>query len=223
MRQLLCVLLFICGLTGQVWAEEKVLTSEKITELRAKAEQDNSQAQYILGIIYFDGKGVNQDYTKALEWYKRAADQGYAKAQHRLGFLYSTGQGVSQDYPEAVKWYRKAADQGYARSQNSLGSMYNQGWGVPQDYAKALEWYLKAANQGYVHVQFDLGMSYYQGQGVNQSYEESYFWLTLAEIGGDKKAISLRAKAEAKLTPAQISEVQKRAREWKPVVTEVKQ
>ena len=67
--------------------------------------------------MYSNGQGVEQDYKKAVEWYRKAAEQGHADAQNNLGFMYYTGQGVEQDYKKAVEWYRKAAEQGHADAQ----------------------------------------------------------------------------------------------------------
>ena len=79
-------------------------------------------AQYNLGIMYYNGQGVPQDYAEAVKWYRLAADQGDAYAQYNLGVMYDNGEGVPQDYKEAVKWYRLAAEQGHAKAQYNLGS-----------------------------------------------------------------------------------------------------
>ena len=55
------------------------------------------------------GRGVAQDYTQAVFWYRKAAEQGDASAQDGLGEIYDNGYGVRQDYAQAVAWYRKAA------------------------------------------------------------------------------------------------------------------
>ena len=70
--------------------------------------------------MYDNGRGVKQDYIKAVEWYQRAAEQGYAAAQYHLGVMYDNGQGVKQDYIKAVEWYQKAAEQGHAEAQFNL-------------------------------------------------------------------------------------------------------
>jgi len=101
-----------------------------------------------LGELYAEGKGVPQDYTEAMKWYRLAADQGDAWAQSNLGWMYRKGQGVPQDYAEAVEWYRLAADEWDTSAQFNLGSMYEKGKGVPQDYAEAAKWYRLAADQG---------------------------------------------------------------------------
>jgi hypothetical protein len=54
--------------------------------------------------MYYNGRGVPQDYEQAAKWYTKAAEQGVAKAQYNLGVMYSKGQGVIEDYVEAYKW-----------------------------------------------------------------------------------------------------------------------
>ena len=54
------------------------------------AEQGYLWAQCLLGALYAEGLGVEQDYQKAAEWYRRAAEQGLAAAQNIMGFMYET-------------------------------------------------------------------------------------------------------------------------------------
>ncbi len=82
------------------------------TALQAAA-QGGALAQFNLGWMYTEGKGVTQDYAEAVKWYRLSAAQSYAPAQHNLGVMYDNGQGVTQDYTEAMKWYRLSAAQGY--------------------------------------------------------------------------------------------------------------
>ena len=67
------------------------------------AGQGYAKAQFNLGLMYYNGRGVRQDYTKAVQWYRKAAEQGDAKAQSNLGVMYDNGQGVRQDYTQAVQ------------------------------------------------------------------------------------------------------------------------
>ena len=80
---------------------------------RPLAEQGNAEAQYELGVMYFEGQGVAEDFKEAAKWYQLAAEQGNAAAQFSIGFMYAKGQGVAQDFKEAVKWYLLSAEQGY--------------------------------------------------------------------------------------------------------------
>jgi uncharacterized protein len=119
-----------------------------------------------------------------------------------------------------AKSLRKLAGQGDAESQSRLGYMYYQGQGVPQDYAEALKWYRLAAAQGYARAQYSLGYMYANGEGVPQDHVQAHKWLTLATITFTDKperdeAIKARNSVAARMTPAQIAEAQKLAREWK--------
>ena len=171
------------------------------------------------GVAAYD-KG---DYATAIRLFRPIAEQGHANAQFNLAQMYRNGQGVTQDYAAAVLWYRKAAEQGHADAQYNLGLMYATGQGVPQDYAAAVLWFRKAAEQGRANAQFNLGLMYRDGQGVTQDYVQAHMWFNLAAARFDASEKEYRDKAAknrdivaAKMTPAQIAEAQKLAREWKP-------
>ena len=85
-----------------------------IVLIRRSAEQGYADAQFNLGLAYYRGEGVSQDYTQAVSWYRKAAEQGVAAAQYNLGVCYYKGEGVSQDYVQAVSWWCKAAEQGHS-------------------------------------------------------------------------------------------------------------
>jgi len=93
--------------------------------------------------MYANGVGVEQDGTKAVEWYTKAADLGNTTAMNNLGNMYQTGNGVEQDGTKAVEWFTRAADLGDTDAMNELGYMY-EGHGAEQDNDKALEWYVKS-------------------------------------------------------------------------------
>jgi TPR repeat protein len=73
------------------------------------AEAGDASAQFRLGVMYGLGLGAEQDYTRAVDWYRRAAEAGLPAAQANLGFMYGTGRGVPQDFVQAYAWYSLAA------------------------------------------------------------------------------------------------------------------
>jgi len=160
------------------------------------------------------------DYATALRLWRPLAEQGDASAQYYLGFAYSEGEGVPQDYAEAVKWYRLAAEQGYANAQFNLGFMFGNDQGLQQDYAEAVKWYRLAAEQGNAAAQYNLGLMYAEGRGVPQDYVQAHKWFNLAvsRFSAPKRDRVVRNRdiVAAKMTPAQIAEAQRLAREWKP-------
>lgn len=105
-------------------------------------------AFYNLGYCYAEGKGIYQDYQKALYYYKKAADLGNKSAYNNLGCMYGSGKGVERDYYTARRYYQKVADLGVEVACNNLGSYYENGIGGDVDKYKALKYYKKACNLG---------------------------------------------------------------------------
>ena len=96
--------------------------------------------------------------------------------------------------------------------------MYAKGEGVPQDYTEAIVWYRQAAEQGLALAQRNLGEMYASGRGVPQDNVEAHMWLNLAasrSSGTDREwAVTVRDDLATRMTPADLSEAQRRAREW---------
>jgi TPR repeat protein len=156
------------------------------------------------------------DYTAAYRLQRPLADQGFVKAQVNLGIMYAHGHGVLQDDVEAIRWFQKAADHGDPLAQHNLGVIYESGRGVPQDWAEAATWFRSAADQGLADAQYDLGRIYAEGRGIQQDYVRAYLWFSLAAAQGDRRALHNRSALVPLMTPAQIAEGRKLAREWVP-------
>jgi TPR repeat protein len=155
-----------------------------------------------------------EDYATALRFWRPLAELGHFRAEFNLGGMYRKGQGLPQDYAEAAKWYRKAAEQDGAEAQYSLGQLYRKGQGLPQDYAEAAKWYRKAAEQGHRDAQFRLGVMHGNGEGVPQDIVQAHMLFSLAAAQEYEKAKETRDKAASEMTPDQIAEAQRMAREW---------
>lgn len=183
------VFIIILNLTGWTHALAIEQTVSKIIHVQHAAEQGNSEAQYELGSMYFSGRNIAQDYSKAVYWYQKSAAQGENRAQYNLGFLYELGYGILQDSTKAVHWYQESAKQGNASAQFRLGKMYFSGRGVQKDYTQAVQWYQKAAEQQYAY--YDIGQMYALELGVPQDYSKAAQWFTKAAEQGDVRAYSV--------------------------------
>jgi TPR repeat protein len=87
------------------------------------AVQGDATAQYQLGLLYYQGLGVEQNYGEASHWYRQAGEQGNADAQYSLGNMFLMGEGVSQDDSLAISWYEKAADQGHVAARHNANNL----------------------------------------------------------------------------------------------------
>ena len=91
-----------------------------------------------------------------------------------------------------------------------------KGEGISHYARVAAYWYRMAAEKGHAGAQYNLGIMYEVGLGVPHTYVQAYMWHNLAANQGDEDAVSTRTKLAKKMTPAQIEEAEKLAREWKP-------
>ena len=137
----------------------------------------------------------------------------------------STQRDPSQDQTQtqdAVEAIRLAAEQGDAVAQVTLGVMYGSGEGVPQDETEAVRWYRLAADQGDADAQYNLGVVYAFGAGVSQDDVAAHMWFNLAgaRSSGEERdtIVELRDAVAERMTSEQITEAQRRAREWNPTV-----
>ena len=118
-----------------------------LKEWQPLADLGNPQAQFNLGLMYSNGRGVPHDNAKAVHWFRKSAEQGKADAQNSLGWAYTHGAGILQDFVQAANWFKKSARQGAAYGQRGLGCLYRDGKGVPQNPILAYSW-LNLASAG---------------------------------------------------------------------------
>jgi len=147
---------------------------------------------------------------------RKAAEKGNPDAQNQLGMLYSEGRGMPQDYVQAKQWFDKAAEKGHSGAQVNLGTLYFHGNGAPESEQMALSWFRRAAAQGDALALAKLGLMYEQGRGVPQDFIQAHMWYNLSAAHGEKRAIERRDALTTQMTPAQIAEAQRLAREWTP-------
>jgi TPR repeat protein len=114
----------------------------------------------------------------------------------------------------AIRVFRQLAEQGDPKAQNRLGVMYQHGWGVPQNYSDAVSWFRQAADRGDADAQNNLGFMFLYGRGVSQDYINAHLWFDLAASRGKTSAAFARDLVAAKMTPGQVAQARKRAREW---------
>jgi len=111
-----------------------------VNAVRERAQKGDPTAQFELGIMYRQGKGVPADSSLAVDWFRKAAAQSNTEAMIQLATMYGTGRGVPSDESQAVFWFHQAAELGDPSAQFNLGGMYVRGQGVVQNYVEAYKW-----------------------------------------------------------------------------------
>ena len=110
--------------------------------------EGSSDAQFNLGVLYIEGKGVAQNRNEALFWFTRAAEAGHVEAQYNLGHLYFEDKENSESVAIAVAWWRKAAEQGFTIAQYNFGRALFYGVGIEKNIEQARFWMEQSAFGG---------------------------------------------------------------------------
>jgi hypothetical protein len=133
--------------------------------LRPLAEENNAEAQFLLGSLYVNGQGVEKDDTEGLSWVMKAARLGYDEAMLR-----------------AISICLDLATQGDATAIYNLGYMCLHGWGGEQDPNVCIGWLERAAKSGHDHSAKVLSGIYAKGKfGITPDEEKASYWSNLPE------------------------------------------
>jgi len=144
------------------------------------ATEGNPEAQFRLGMMYLQGRGVAADQTMAMRWFKLAVEKHHIGASIAMAHFLFDKASPHYDPDTALALLRDVGQQGVTEAQAYLGELYRKGGGVSQDFDEARRWYQLAAAKGDIASQAGLGELYRYGYGVAQSYPHAYMWFSLA-------------------------------------------
>jgi TPR repeat protein len=119
----------------------------------------------------------------------------------------------------------QAAEGGDARSQYNLGILYgngldDNGYAVEVNRPQTVKWLLAAAEQGFSRAQVDLAEVYAEGPDMSGSHTTACGWFLVAAKGlrgiYRHRARTGYERVAAHLTPGQVAEARRFARDWAP-------
>ena len=99
------------------------------TWYRKTVREDSFVAAKVLGLIYVQGRGVQQNYQTAMTMFKRAAEAGDALSQYNLGLIYDGGPPNLRIKSFAYFYFDLAAAQGFTgadQNRNRIAPLMNQ-------------------------------------------------------------------------------------------------
>ena len=153
------------------------------------AESGDGQAMNNLGVLYDQGKGLEEDPGRAGYWVERSARAGPPAGISNYGRMLESGRGIAENPQEAARWFDRAAREGQPEAQYNLGFLYEQGRGVRQDDRTAAIWYGRAAAQQQVEGMARLGHCYRTGRGVPKDIARATLLLYAAAMNGHAQAV----------------------------------
>lgn len=109
---------------------------------RPFANMGVNRYQKLMARMYLDGRGVEQSYMKAADWFRGPAENGDAQAQAALGLLRMTDMLGTRDLKKSFEWYYRSANGGNHNAQSFVAIAYANGEGVETDRIQAYKWLL---------------------------------------------------------------------------------
>ena len=142
--------------------------------LLAKAKEGNLDSIVKLGVAYYHGEGVPQDYDKAFLWMYGAAVNGHVQAMFNVAMMLYTQTFRGVTGTETLRWFRRAAREGHADAQAMMGLFYSEGFlGLNANDRLAVKWYKKAVEKGHDWAAYSLYERYSKGRGVRLSVKKA--------------------------------------------------
>lgn len=185
-------------------AQASQARADFIKNLRA-AQQGDGEAQYQVGLDFWNGRVVDKDEPAAFKWFLKSAQQNYTLAQERVARAYSEGRGVAQDPGQAFHWYRRAAANGSKDAMMSLAHMYMDGKVVAQDLDKAKSLFLQLANSESILYRIRASVSLLQLHEAHYPEDTAAIlhWMEKAyEVGnGHLRSRLIKAYTDGELVP----------------------
>lgn len=157
---------------------------ESIEILQRLSDSGNSEAQYVLGLMYFEGELLDQNYAKAFNLHRLVAEKGSMYAQYSIGIMLENGWGCAQDPYRAFYWHMRAARQGYCTAQYRVGCHFYYGISIEKDREQAKEWFERSAQQEFAESENNLAMMLIE----DGMYQEGFSMLSRAAEHGSELA-----------------------------------
>lgn len=102
-------------------------TQKAVYWIQKAADQNYLPAKYNLGILFYNGYGVEWNPFEAYKNFKYAALNGLTEAEYAYGLLLTDNLIVPRNYKDAFRWIKIAADSGYEQAKDILTEFDRKG------------------------------------------------------------------------------------------------
>lgn len=198
---LLLALIIVPSMAQKIKEQSMPVPNDTIACVIQRANNGDMIAQNTLGLWYYTGNNVSQDFHQAAKWWSKAGEQGHEEAIANLAICYQYGYGVKTDSLMAVKLYQQAIKKGNkniliqhdkaAREEKSIFSArllydcYANGIGVQYDVDKAADYLSLLAMQGSEDEQYELALFFLNAEQADKAVP----YLRQLQTKGHKRAI----------------------------------
>lgn len=167
-----------------------------ITSISVIAQNNQENANLILGKKYFHGFEVSKDYKKAYELFKVAGKNGEPLGYLYMGYMHSVGLDVEHTHEKSNYYYELAAKQGlvegeYQLALNKKTELILLSLSGGDEYSKINEEMIKllldAADKGHLYAQIEVVNLYFYHDIKDKNPVEKIVFYLKSAIAQSKK------------------------------------
>ncbi|KAG0196622.1 hypothetical protein BGX28_009917 [Mortierella sp. GBA30] len=151
-----------------------------------------------IGGIYYFGRGVEQDYGKAFEWYLAASDVGIVVAMLKIS---NYGRGVEQDENQALSWHRKAQETVEEQSKLTSRIVHHDN-SASEHHRITTDWFCNTVRKGSATAKLNIDDMYNYGIDLKQDYHKAREWYLKARDARTDETMSYIGSIFVLLTSA---------------------
>lgn len=155
----------------------------QVQKITKEAISGNEKKQYALAILYQNGVCVEQNLSKAINWFEKSDKSGYPPSRYSLGDIYYSKSFYNDK--KAKKYYLKILFEDNLEIITRLGNIHLHD---DENLREAIGYYQLASEKGFVPAFNNLGMMYFFGKGVDKNLTKAVEYLGQAAIGENKNA-----------------------------------
>lgn len=177
------------------------------------ANQNVREAQYYLGVIYYNNELVKQDINMSLYYFKLAASQNHKQAQYNLGIIYWDGIFVEKNIKKSLFYYECSAKQDFSLAQMIMADFYLEGKYVERNIQESIHLYKEASVSKETYAKNNFGVIFQHGFNTiekNIVLSKEYFTESIKECNN---AVSMYNLANVLLDEVEEDELNEKFNE----------
>lgn len=178
-----CLVLSLAPLSTLAAADTRALPTDPrqlFQDALDRAQAGSADFQLLLGELFENGIGTEQDLVEAFRWYSEASKTDHPGAQARLAILHLEGRGVVKDVAQGIDLLKRAAAKGEPLAMTRLGLAYINGSGVKQDAGLGLQMLAEASGRGNGSAAYELAKIHLFGEAGPVDKAEAQKWFEVS-------------------------------------------
>ena len=150
-----------------------------VRKLVSLADAGDAKAEYLLGYMYYTGKGVEASHDIAVGFLEASAKKGFVPAIKLLGGIKVKKPKYT---PEEIAEIKTAADKGDVKASYSYAMLLMRGESVAKNKLTAIDYFEKAAKKGHLLSMIALFDRFAIDADIEKQWTRAYYWFKQAWV-----------------------------------------